>query len=116
MKLLGYIDGVEVKFDFYSPNIFKAEIPKKMNGIYILELHAIDEAGNQTNMCSITVIIDFDKLSFKILDTSMICKVENKDLEFNTLKDILGFKTEDEVFEFKELPQEFINKELRQCN
>lgn len=94
MKLVGYADGVEVKFDFYPPNIFKAEIPKKVSGIYLLELHATDDAGNQTNMCDMAVLIDFDKLSFKILDTDILYKTENED------------------FEFKELQQEFMSKEL----
>jgi hypothetical protein len=94
MKLIGYLDGIEVRFDFYSPNIFKAEIPKKMSGMYIIELHAVDEAGNQTNLCNTVVLIDFDKLTFKILDKNFIEKVENKN------------------YGFKELHQEYTYKEL----
>lgn len=94
MKLIGYADGIEVKFDFYPPNNFKAEIPKNMSGIYNIELHAIDDAGNQTNMCNMAILIDFDKLQFKVLDSDIL------------------YKTESEEFGYKELQQEFTSKEL----
>lgn len=94
MKLIGYLDGVEVAFDFYPPNQFKAEIPKNKSGIYIVELHAVDDAGNQTNMCDMAVLIDFDRLKFKILDT-----------EFE-------YRMNSEEFGYKELQQKFTYKEL----
>ncbi|KZL93568.1 PF13754 domain-containing protein [Clostridium magnum] len=94
MKLVGYINGIEVRFDFYPPNQFKAEIPKRMSGIYLLELHAIDDAGNQSNMCDMAVLIDFDKLTFKVLDSEFIHETNN------------------EEFGYKELQPEFLYKEL----
>ena len=68
MKLVGYLDGIEVKFDFYPPNQFKAEIPKKSNGTYIVEFKVIDDAGNETNYSNILIAINFNKMSFEILE------------------------------------------------
>jgi hypothetical protein len=68
MVLLGYVDGVEVKFDFYPPNTFKAEIPAQLSGTYILQLKAIDAASNICEYSNIHIVIDFSTFKIKILD------------------------------------------------
>lgn len=97
MRLIGYVDGVEVKFDFYPPNNFKAEIPKQIpkqiDGTYILELHAIDDAGNETSFSNIFILIDFIKMVFKVLEG------------FHAVE---GNKN----YGFTELSEEYISKEL----
>lgn len=80
------LDGVEVRFDFYPPNTFKAELPCGKNGTRIIQLTAIDEAGNVTNMCEMVILIDFDKLSFKILDKDFVEKTENENYGFKELQ------------------------------
>ena len=92
MKLIGYLDGVEAKFNFYPPNTFKAEIPKKMNGIYIVELHAIDDAGNQTNISNIAVLIDFDKLTFKVINSGLIYKESSSEYGYTEFPQEFGYK------------------------
>ena len=67
MKLIGYVGGAEIAFSFCPPNLFKAEIPKNQNGIYIVELHAVDDAGNQSGFTNIFVKIDFQQLKVSIL-------------------------------------------------
>lgn len=93
MRLIGYVDGVEVKFYFYPPNNFKAEIPKQIDGTYILELHAIDDAGNETSFSNIFILIDFSKMVFKVLEG------------FHAVE---GNKN----YGFTELSEEYISKEL----
>jgi hypothetical protein len=80
MRLVGYVDGVEVKFDFTPPNTFTAIIPKQLDGIYILQLHAIDESGNQTNYSNIFVNIDFQKMSFRVLDENYPYKIDENEI------------------------------------
>jgi hypothetical protein len=70
MRLIGYVDGEEVKFDFTPPNRFTAVIPKQKDGIYIVELHASDEAGNSTSYFNIFVKIDFQHMTIKILPST----------------------------------------------
>ena len=79
MKLIGYIKGVEISFDFHPPNIYKAIIPKQFDGVYIVNLKAIDDAGNENNYADMIVCIDFDKMSFKVLENNLkhIKKEEN---------------------------------------
>lgn len=93
MKLIGYVDGVEVRFDFYPPSTFKAEIPKQIDGTYIIQLQAVDDAGNKTGYSNIFIEINFDKLTFKVLNPNFTHKL-------------------DKEFEYAELQQEFSYKEL----
>lgn len=76
MRLIGYIEGVEVKFDFYPPNKFIGIIPKKLDGKYIAQFILYDDAGNQTSLSTILIYIDFNKMDFKILNP-------NNKLDFN---------------------------------
>ncbi|MDP4109322.1 MAG: PF13754 domain-containing protein [Bacillota bacterium] len=94
MKLTGYINGTEICFDFRPPSTFAAEIPRNISGVYILELHAADNAGNQANECSAAVLVNFNELIFKILD-----------IEY-------GYEPGKEEFKFTKLPPEFSYKEL----
>lgn len=71
MKLKGYIDGKEVSFDFFPPNEFKASIPRNLTGIYIVELHAISDSGLETMYTSISVLIDYENMSIKIIDSNI---------------------------------------------
>lgn len=94
MNMIGFLDGVEVRFDFTPPNTFKAVVPKKMNGKYIVQLHCTDDAGNITNLSEISVLIDFDKLTFKALEL---------DLNHNIEKENYSFKEFNSGFDYKEL-------------
>lgn len=93
MRLIGYVDGVEISFDFYPPNIFRGIIPKRLNGKYVVELKVTDNAGNENGMTDILVYIDFQKMKFKVLDESY------------------RFATTDK-FRFKEVKSQFSFKEL----
>lgn len=92
MKFIGYVDGIDVKFDFYPPNIFKAEIPKKKSGIYILELHAIDEAGNETNLSDIFIDIDFQKMSMKLIGDTFSFIKNSENFSYEALKSPFDYK------------------------
>lgn len=67
---MNIIYGIEVLFDFYPPNQFKAYLPKRLDGTYIVQLKAIDEAGNEGNYSNIFIKIDFQKMTLNILPPS----------------------------------------------
>lgn len=115
MRLIGYAEGIEVLFDFYPPNTFKAEIPKKLNGIYVLELHAIDEAGNQNNYTNMVITIDFNQLAFKILKQDFLSN-ENKN-DFQDVQEKQRFITAEEEtpYSYNSLQPTFAFKELVIC-
>jgi hypothetical protein len=69
MRLIGCVDGVEISFDFHPPSTFTAEIPRQIDGTYIVQLQAIDDAGNVTNYSNIFVLINFNALKFQILES-----------------------------------------------
>lgn len=79
IRLVGYVNGVEVTFTFTPPKVFRGVVPANLNGQYYLDLRAVDEAGNQTNYMELHVLIDFDALSFKILDERYNFNVEDKE-------------------------------------
>lgn len=111
MKLIGYIDGIEVRFDFYPPHTFKAEIPKQLDGTYTVELKAIDEAGNESNFSNIFIRIDFNKMSFKVLE-GFSDKQENSDYSFKEVKDAFDSFILDEAIKDKEILQTYSYREL----
>ncbi len=78
MRLIGYVDGVEISFDFYPPNIFRGIIPKRLNGKYVVELKVTDNAGNENGMTDILVYIDFQKMEFKVLDDKFRFNVDDR--------------------------------------
>lgn len=84
MKLIGYIDGMEIRFDFYPPDIFKATIPKKLSGKYIVQLKVIDEAGNEENKADIYVYIDFQNMSFREVKSPY--KLNENDNNYNYME------------------------------
>lgn len=79
IRLLGVVNGVEVSFTFHPPNTFTAEIPANLSGKYYVNLKAVDEAGNETNYMNLHVLIDFDSLSFKILNNTYNFSVESRE-------------------------------------
>jgi hypothetical protein len=79
IRLVGYVNGVEVTFTFTPPKLFRGVVPASLNGQYYIDLRAVDEAGNQTNYMELHVLIDFDALSFKILDERYNFNVEDKE-------------------------------------
>lgn len=76
MKLVGFIDGVEVVFDYFPPNQFKAYIPKRLNGIYNVELKCIDDGGNESGLAGMYIHVDVQKMIFKVLEKLYIEKVD----------------------------------------
>lgn len=94
MKLIGYVDGIEVNFNFYPPSTFRAVIPKKLDGKYILELKAVDDAGNIGCSTGMYIYIDFQHMKIKVL---------NSKYQFKNEVEKLGYKKIDSIFSSKEL-------------
>ncbi|MEG3040907.1 MAG: PF13754 domain-containing protein [Clostridium sp.] len=111
MKLIGCIDGIEVKFDFYPPNKFIAEIPKKIDGTYIVEFTAIDDAGNKTSYSNIFIKINFNKMNFEILK-GLINKEEVENYNYKELSNTFEQSNLIEAISFEKLIQEYSYREV----
>jgi len=111
MKLIGYIDGVEIRFDFYPPNTFKATIPKKLSGKYIVQLKVIDEAGNEENKADMYVYIDFQNMSFREVGSTYVNKIKDNNLSYIEIKNDYELN-ENNMYESIELNCKYTYKEL----
>jgi len=101
MKLIGHVKGVEISFDFHPPNIYKAIIPKQFDGVYIVNLKAIDDAGNENNYADMIVCIDFDEMSFKVLENN---------LKYIINDEKYGYLELDSKYTFKVIDGEVVSK------
>lgn len=62
VKLTGVIEGNPVIFERKSGDVWETTIPAKLNGIYIVELTAVDEAGNIAYCAKYIVTVDLSAL------------------------------------------------------
>jgi len=62
VKLEGKVDGQDIIFWKKEGDWWETTIPPSLNGIYIVELVATDEAGNQGFATKYILAIDFDSL------------------------------------------------------
>lgn len=71
MKLTGKIEGVPVTFTLISQEgrtaKFRAEVPSTLDGEYVVELTATDDAGNVAFVCKYIVTIDMSGLCVHIV-------------------------------------------------
>lgn len=62
VKLTGVIEGNPVIFERKSGDVWETTIPAKLNGIYVAELTAVDEAGNIAHCAKYIVTVDLSAL------------------------------------------------------
>lgn len=67
VKLEGKVDGQAIIFEReFGGDVWKATIPPRASGIYIVELTATDDAGNVAYCAKYIVTIDIAALSVRI--------------------------------------------------
>lgn len=112
MRLVGYVDGVEISFNFYPPNVYKVAIPKKLSGRYIVQLKAIDDAGNEAGTAGIYACIDFQKMTFNILDEKYKSKI--RDINFGYMENGSDYFARElkQGFDFAEVYNRYSYREL----
>lgn len=62
VRLEGFVEGVPVVFTHKEGDLWEAVVPKKLNGIYIVEFTAYDEAGNVGFTTRYVLSVDFASL------------------------------------------------------
>lgn len=71
MTLTGKIEGLPVTFTLISQegriSVFQAEVPATLDGEYVVELTATDDAGNVAYTCKYLVTIDMSGLCVHIV-------------------------------------------------
>ena len=71
MKLTGKIEGQPVAFELVRQegrtSVFSAEVPSNLDGEYVVELTAEDDAGNIAFICKYLVTIDLTNLCVHLM-------------------------------------------------
>lgn len=112
MKLIGSVGGIEVKFDFYPPNIFRGVIPKNLSGQYILQLTLFDDFGNTNGGAFKYMYVDFNSLHFHILEDNFKFSETNEDKTYIKVDNLYNTKEIKEAYSFNELKSEYSYREL----
>lgn len=88
MKLTGKIEGQQVAFELIRQegrtSVFTAEVPANLDGEYVVELTAEDDAGNIAFVCKYLVTIDLTNLCVHLMplqDYVLIDQSQGYDLE-----------------------------------
>lgn len=62
VKLTGNVNGSAIIFERVQGDEWKATVPASLNGVYIVELLAVDEAGNEAYWAKYILTIDLAAL------------------------------------------------------
>lgn len=62
VKLTGNINGNAVIFEWVQGDEWRATIPSALNGVYVVDLLAADEAGNETYWAKYILTVDLTAL------------------------------------------------------
>lgn len=77
MRLYGSIEGHEIIFDFVPPKKFIARLPTISRGSSVITLYAMDDAGNISADVRALVLIDFAKMSVRMLNPNQWAVQDN---------------------------------------
>ena len=92
VKLEGKVDGQAIIFEReFGGDVWKATIPPRASGIYIVELTATDDAGNVAYCAKYIVTIDIAALSVRIEPFDKIAITDEEDFSSKVIP--ANFKT-----------------------
>lgn len=93
--LTGKIDGAAINFKNVEGDMWQATIPPSLNGAYIVELTAVDEAGNIAYVAEYIVVVDLSTMHVSLQLSPYFSEKMNDKYERN-------FKVSDFYAEFSE--------------
>ncbi len=67
-KVFGEANGFEVIFTYKEGNRWEITVPSNLEGEYVVEIFAEDEAGNTSYVCAMLFIICGHEIQVKVLD------------------------------------------------
>lgn len=65
-RVWGHVEGVEVIFTHLEGDTWACNVPKELDGEYVVDVYAEDEYGNIGYAATILFVIDARHLTFKI--------------------------------------------------
>ncbi|WP_458412790.1 PF13754 domain-containing protein [Schinkia sp. CFF1] len=111
VKIVGHVDSVEIIFRLNTEGDWIATIPKDLDGEYVVEVNAYDEAGNMSYASSMLFVVDPSTLKVEFVPLSYAYKtIDDEVYSEKILVSDFAYYEVKSSFNFKELPQNFAAK------
>lgn len=88
-RVWGHVEGVEVIFTHLEGDVWTCNVPKELDGEYVIDVYAEDEYGNIGYAATILFTIDSKHLTFNIKFLKF-CGTSSVD-KFCTISKVKGF-------------------------
>ena len=79
-KVYGKANGTEVIFEYQGGDLWTITVPSNLEGEYVVELYAEDDAGNESYLCKMIFTIFGHELKAVYMDTSYFAENTSRDL------------------------------------
>lgn len=114
MRLIGKVNGVDIILNLLSDNVYSTIIPRHITGVYIVELHLINDNGFIDTYSNIFVRIDFQNMIIRILNTDFTW-IEGKISTYGYKETKTSFYWNDtsDYCEYMEIQQEYKNNDSK---
>lgn len=83
-RMVGIVDGKEIIFRKDSGSLWTAAVPLDLDGEYIVEVRAFDEAGNEAYSTNMLFIVDPSTLDVKIIPLDYAYNIQDPDIKQET--------------------------------
>lgn len=80
-RLIGNVDGNETVFSQINEGLWEATVPLDLDGTYVIDLRAVDEAGNESYYATVLFTVDPEKLHVAL--TFLKYRLEGLKREYN---------------------------------
>ena len=77
-KVIGKVDGQEVIYERSEGDLWKVTVPLDLDGMYVIEVSAYDEAGNISFCTKMLLIVDPATLCAKLISLDYTVEVVYK--------------------------------------
>lgn len=102
VRVIGNVDGIEIVFGRTEAGHWVSSVPYDLDGEYVIEVTAIDEAGNEAYSAEMLFIVDLKtlKTELKPLNFTTIIYRDNSE----ELSDVYKFIKLEENYTYRILP------------
>ena len=116
VKVIGTVDDIEVVFKYnQATGKWETIVPRDLDGTYVVDLWAYDEAGNRGYAATVLFTVDTESLhiTFKLLDYYLQPAATSYNLNFKPTS--LAAVPVDNGYNLAFLPQEYYLERGHEC-
>lgn len=99
VKFEGKIDGRDVIFERKEEGLWETTVPSNLKGMYIVELTATDDAGNQSFMTGKLYVVDAERLCIHLIFDTYYAELIQNEYEIQTMQDLYAVDLRMKEFE-----------------